>query len=86
MISQLTPVGIGIALVVGSVIGLLAAKIAHGTKSGPVADIAIGVVGALIGALIIPDTGSGHIDDLAGALIGAVVLLVVVRFAAPMLR
>jgi uncharacterized membrane protein YeaQ/YmgE (transglycosylase-associated protein family) len=69
-----------VVLVVGCVVGWLAAKIVQGTRFGLVADIAISLLGAFIGATVV----GGPRDALGAAfissLIGAVLLLLVVRW------
>jgi len=80
---------IGVVLIIGCVVGWLAAKIVQGTGFGLVADIAIGVAGAFIGgevAYAVLGEGQPRVAELIGGLIGAVLLLLVVRFAAPKLR
>jgi uncharacterized membrane protein YeaQ/YmgE (transglycosylase-associated protein family) len=74
---------VGILLIIGCVVGWLAATIVQGTGLGKFADIAIGVVGAFIGGQLV-DTEQGLVvDALIGGPIGAVLLLLVARFAAP---
>jgi uncharacterized membrane protein YeaQ/YmgE (transglycosylase-associated protein family) len=74
---------VGVILIIGCVVGWLAATIVQGTGLGKLADIAIGVVGAFIGGELVASGQGAVVDAFIGSPIGAVLLLLVVRFAAP---
>jgi uncharacterized membrane protein YeaQ/YmgE (transglycosylase-associated protein family) len=79
----ISPGGIVVWLVVGLMVGWLAARVMKGGGYGLVGDMIVGVIGAAIGGLgfgLIVTGGAGFWGSIVVAILGACILIAISRF------
>lgn len=76
-------IGLGIAVIVGAIVGWLASLIVKGSGSGLLTDILIGIGGSILASFLFPALGltfgGNTIAAILSPLIGAIFLLLVIK-------